>query len=85
MVYPGLAYGWSINKSGNYGRNSDNSRNGKRPKQLRTSAGDTTIQLPRDRNSEFSSKLLAKHQTSTNELEEKILAMYGVWKGHVYP
>ena len=36
-----------------------------------------TIQLPRDRNSEFSSKLLAKHQTSTNELEEKILAMYG--------
>lgn len=59
------------------GRNSGNSRNGKRPKQLRTSAGDTTIQLPRDRNGEFSSKLLEKHQTSTNELEEKILAMYG--------
>jgi putative transposase len=59
------------------GRNSGNSRNGKRPKQLRTSAGDTTVQIPRDRNSEFSSKLLAKHQTSTNELEEKILAMYG--------
>ena len=59
------------------GRNSGNSRNGKRPKQLRTSAGDTTIQLPRDRNSEFNSKLLEKHQTSTNELEEKILAMYG--------
>jgi transposase-like protein len=59
------------------GRNSGNSRNGKRPKQLRTSAGDTKIQIPRDRNGEFSSKLLAKHQTSTNELEEKILAMYG--------
>jgi hypothetical protein len=59
------------------GRNSGNSHNGKRPKQLRTSTGDTTIQLPRDRNSEFSSKLLAKHQTSTNELEEKILALYG--------
>jgi putative transposase len=59
------------------GRNSGNSRNGKRQKQLRTSAGDTTIRLPRDRNGEFSSKLLAKHQTSTNELEEKILAMYG--------
>lgn len=59
------------------GRNSGNNRNGKRPKQLRTSAGDTTIQIPRDRNSEFSSKLLEKHQTSTNELEEKILAMYG--------
>jgi putative transposase len=59
------------------GRNSGNSRNGKRPKQLRTSAGDTEVQIPRDRNSEFSSKLLEKHQTSTNELEEKILAMYG--------
>ena len=59
------------------GRNSGNSRNGKRPKQLRTSIGDTTVHIPRDRNSEFSSKLLEKHQTSTNELEEKILAMYG--------
>jgi putative transposase len=59
------------------GRNSGNSRNGKRPKKLRTSAGDTQVQIPRDRNSEFSSKLLEKHQTSTNELEEKILAMYG--------
>src|SRR5215213_10847464 len=49
------------------GRNSGNSRNGKRPKQLRTSAGDTTVQLPRDRKSEFNSKLLEKHQTSTNE------------------
>lgn len=59
------------------GRNSGNSRNGKRSKQLRTSAGETTIQLPRDRNGAFSSKLLEKHQTSTNELEEKILALYG--------
>jgi hypothetical protein len=59
------------------GRNNGNSRNGKRPKQLQTSAGDTTIHLPRDRNNEFNSKLLEKHQTSTNELEEKILAMYG--------
>src|SRR5690606_24638158 len=59
------------------GRNSGNSRNGKRPKQLRTSTGDTTIQIPRDRKSEFNAELLAKHPTSTSELEEKILAMYG--------
>jgi hypothetical protein len=59
------------------GRNSGNSCNGKRPKKLRTSAGDSEVQLPRDRNSEFSSQLLEKHRTSTNELEEKILAMYG--------
>src|SRR4051794_574083 len=30
------------------GRNSGNSRNGKRPRQLRTSGGDMTITVPRD-------------------------------------
>jgi putative transposase len=58
------------------GRNSGNSRNGKRPRSLRTSAGDMHIQVPRDRNSEFQPALLDKYQTSTNELEEKIIALY---------
>src|SRR5215213_437463 len=58
------------------GRNSGNSRNGKRTRQLRTSSGDTTIQVPRDRNSSFQSPLLDAYQTSTNELEDKIIALY---------
>ncbi len=58
------------------GRNSGNSRNGKRSRTLRTSAGDTTIQGPRDRNSQFQPALLDKYQTSTNELEDKIIARY---------
>jgi transposase-like protein len=58
------------------GRNSGNSRNGKRPRTLRTSSGDTTIQVPRDRKSEFQPALLEKYQTSTNELEDKIIALY---------
>jgi putative transposase len=58
------------------GRNSGNSRNGKRSRKLRTSTGDTTIQIPRDRNSTFQSPLLSSYQTSTNELEEKIIALY---------
>src|SRR3712207_2586309 len=58
------------------GRNSGNSRNGKRPRSLRTSAGDMTIQVPRDRTSEFQPALLDKYQTSTNELEDKIIALY---------
>src|SRR5215208_4340418 len=49
------------------GRNSGNSRNGKRPRSLRTSSGDMTIQVPRDRKSEFQPALLEKYQTSTNE------------------
>ncbi len=58
------------------GRNSGNSRNGKRSRNLRTSSGDVRIQVPRDRNGDFQPALLDKYQTSTNELEEKIIALY---------
>lgn len=58
------------------GRNSGNSRNGKRTRTLRTSAGTTTISVPRDRNGSFQSPVLEPYQTSTNELEEKIIALY---------
>ena len=59
-----------------HGRNSGNSRNGTRPRTVRTSAGETTLQLPRDRNSSFQSPLLEPYQTSTNELEDKIIGLY---------
>ncbi len=58
------------------GRNSGNSRNGKRPRKVRSSAGDVTIQVPRDRNATFQSPLLEPYQTSTNELEDKVIALY---------
>jgi len=56
------------------GRNSGNSRNGKRKRQLQTSAGDQEIKVPRDRNGEFQSTLLDTSRSS--ELEQKILALY---------
>ncbi len=56
------------------GRNSGNSRNGKRDTTLRTSAGDQKIRVPRDRNGEFQSPLL--DQRRSNELERKITALY---------
>jgi putative transposase len=58
------------------GRKSGNNRNGKRPKKVRTSGGETAIQVPRDRNSEFQSTLLEKHKANSNEIENKILALY---------
>ncbi len=58
------------------GRNSGNSRNGTRERKLRSSGGDVTIQVPRDRNGSFQSPLLEPYQTSTNELEDKIIALY---------
>ncbi len=44
------------------GRNSGNSRNGKRKKTVRTSGGETVIEVPRDRKGDFQSKLLEKHK-----------------------
>jgi len=55
------------------GRNSGNSRNGHYTRKMRTSGGDTEIQVPRDRNGEFSSELLKKN---SNEIEQKVIAMY---------
>lgn len=56
------------------GRNKGNSRNGKRPLKLETSAGSQEIMVPRDRAGEYSPKLLEKKRT--NELENKITVLY---------
>jgi putative transposase len=58
------------------GRNSGNSRNGVYGKKLRTSCGDTRVAIPRDRNGEFNPTILKKHQRNSNEIEQKIIAMY---------
>jgi putative transposase len=58
------------------GRNSGNSRNGRYGKKLRTSAGESTIQVPRDRKGEFEPQVVKKQVANTNELEEKIIGMY---------
>ena len=58
------------------GRNSGNNRNGHYTKKVRTSTGQTSIQVPRDRNGAFEPQVLAKYAGNTNELEEKVLAMY---------
>ena len=58
------------------GRNSGNSRNGRYSKKLRTSSGETSIQVPRDRNGEFEPHVVKKQVANTNELEDKIIGMY---------
>ncbi len=58
------------------GRNSGNSRNGHYGKKVRTSAGDQTIAVPRDREGEFSPQIVQRYAHNTNELEEKIIGMY---------
>jgi len=58
------------------GRNSGNNRNGKYTKKVRSSEGETTIQVPRDRNGDFEPQLVKRHAANTNELEDKIIGMY---------
>lgn len=55
---------------------SDNIRNGYSPKTLKTSKGDVTIDVPRDRNSTFDPVSVPKHKTMTEELEDAILLLY---------
>lgn len=58
------------------GRNSGNSRNGKRAKTVKSSGGNVQVAVPRDRNGEYEPQLLAKYQHNTTELEDKVVAMY---------
>src|SRR6476646_196911 len=59
------------------GRNSGNSRNGKYKRSVRSSGGGKSeIAVPRDRNGEFKPKILHKYETSSNELEDKIVTLY---------
>ena len=59
------------------GRKSGNSRNGHTHKTLQSSAGaDVAISVPRDRNSAFEPQIIRKYETSSSELEDKILGLY---------
>lgn len=58
------------------GRNTGNSRNGSYKKKMRTSTGEVEVEVPRDRNGDYEPQILKKYQTSSNELEDKIIAMY---------
>ena len=58
------------------GNNSGNSRNGYGKKRIKSDYGECEIAVPRDRNGEFEPRIIEKRQTRTNEIEEKIMAMY---------
>jgi len=63
-------------KHNNGGDHSGNSRNGYNKKTIISDYGESEIAIPRDRNGEFEPKVVEKRQTRTDEIEQKILAMY---------
>lgn len=58
------------------GNNSGNSRNGYSKKTIKTNYGNTELEIPRDRNGEFTPQIIKKHETRSNGIEEQIIAMY---------
>jgi transposase-like protein len=58
------------------GNNSGNSRNGYSSKSIKTSLGETELDIPRDRNGKFEPKIIKKYEKNASEIEEQIIAMY---------
>ena len=63
-------------KHSNRGDNSGNSRNGYSKKTLKTRFGETEISIPRDRQGDFKPRIIKKYETTSNQLEDQIIAMY---------
>jgi transposase-like protein len=58
------------------GNNTGNSRNGYSRKTIQTKLGKTEIDIPRDRNADFEPRVIKKYETTSNDLEDQIIAMY---------
>ncbi|GHU68298.1 IS256 family transposase [Clostridia bacterium] len=58
------------------GRNGGNSRNGYGSKTITSEYGESEISVPRDRQGTFEPQVIAKRQTRTDEIEQKVVAMY---------
>ena len=68
--------GYEKSESGE--KQTENRRNGKTAKTLRTDQGPMEIEVPRDRDGEFEPKVIPKHQREWRGFDQKILSMYGL-------
>jgi putative transposase len=58
------------------GNGSGNSRNGHSQKMVQGNQGKYSIQVPRDRNGDYSPKILPKHHTRFDGFDDKIMSLY---------
>lgn len=57
-------------------KQTDNHRNGKSTKRLKTDAGEVTIDIPRDRNAEFDPVVVPKHERMSQKIEDAVISFY---------
>jgi transposase-like protein len=63
-------------KNASEGKGTGNSRNGKSSKTLLTDIGEVPIEIPRDRNGEYSPQIVKKNQRRFKGFDDKIISMY---------
>ncbi len=60
------------------GINTGNSRNGKYPKKIQTEYGESSIEIPRDRQGEFEPVIVPKHQSRGLSIEKLVISLYAI-------
>lgn len=63
-------------KNDSVGNNSGNSRNGYNKKTIQSEFGKVEVKVPRDRNGEFTPKIIEKYQKKTENLDYRVIEMY---------
>ncbi len=71
-----LAMHLGYEKGDPVGRGSGNSYNGTTPKTLKTELGEIPVEMPRDRNSTFEPRIVAKGDTHWDGFDDRIISMY---------
>ncbi|MCR4666388.1 MAG: IS256 family transposase [Desulfovibrio sp.] len=65
-----------FNKSEYGEKDTTNRRNGHTKKTVRTTSGEVSLEIPRDRDGTFTPVILPKYKKDVSDLERKVLAMY---------
>jgi len=76
MLEAEMAYTLGYKKDDDENKKTENRRNGHSEKTVRSQYGDVTLQIPRDRDSEFEPIAVKKHQKNITGIEDQILALY---------
>jgi putative transposase len=58
------------------GSNTGNSRNGHSSKTIRTDSGNVNLTIPRDRNGDFTAKIIPKNSKIIGKLDKQVISLY---------